>query len=65
MMFNKRKSEENEWKCEGRKIKRVQDSEESKLASVGCVWEIGERKWGGDYKRRMMMLESMIESILM
>jgi hypothetical protein len=26
---------------------------------VECVWEIGERKWGGDFRRRM------IESILM
>jgi hypothetical protein len=32
---------------------------------VGCVWGIGERKWGGDFRRRMMMFESMIESILM
>jgi hypothetical protein len=33
--------------------------------AVGCVWGIGERKWGGDFRRRMMMFESMIESILM
>jgi hypothetical protein len=32
---------------------------------VGCVWGIGEIKWGGDFRRRMMMFESMIESILM
>jgi hypothetical protein len=32
---------------------------------VGCVWGIGERKWGGDFSRRMMMFENMIESILM
>jgi hypothetical protein len=32
---------------------------------VGCIWGIGERKWGGDFSRRMMMFESMIESILM
>jgi hypothetical protein len=32
---------------------------------VGCVWGIAERKWGGDFRRRMMMFESMIESILM
>jgi hypothetical protein len=30
---------------------------------VGCVWGIGERKWGGDYKGRMMMFESRIEFI--
>jgi hypothetical protein len=30
---------------------------------VGCVWGIGERKWGGDFRRRMMMFESMIEYI--
>jgi hypothetical protein len=27
---------------------------------VGYVWGIGERKWGGDFRRRMMMFESMI-----
>jgi hypothetical protein len=27
---------------------------------VGCVWEI--REWGGDFRRKMMMFESMIES---
>jgi hypothetical protein len=33
---------------------------------VGCVWGIEERKWGGDFRRRMMMFESLIEkSILM
>jgi hypothetical protein len=29
---------------------------------MGCVWGIGDRKWGGDFRRRMMMFESMIES---
>jgi hypothetical protein len=24
---------------------------------VGSVWGIGERKWGGDSRRRMMMFE--------
>jgi hypothetical protein len=32
---------------------------------VGCVWGIGERKWGGDFRRRMMMFESMIESSIL
>jgi hypothetical protein len=32
---------------------------------VGCFWGIGERNWGGDFRRRMMMFESMIESVLM
>jgi hypothetical protein len=32
---------------------------------VECVWGIGERKWGGDCRRRMMMFVSMIERILM
>jgi hypothetical protein len=32
---------------------------------VGCGWGIGEKKWGGDFRRRMMMFESMVESILM
>jgi hypothetical protein len=32
---------------------------------MGCVWGIRERKCGGDITRRMMMSESMVESILM
>jgi hypothetical protein len=28
------------------------------------VWGIGERKWGGDFRRRIMF-ESMIERVLM
>jgi hypothetical protein len=32
---------------------------------VGCVWGIGERKWGGEFGRKMMMFESMLESVLM
>jgi hypothetical protein len=32
---------------------------------VGCVWGIGERMWGGEFGRRMMMFESMVESVLM
>jgi hypothetical protein len=31
--------------------------------AVGCVWGIGERKWGGDFRRGMMMFESMMESM--
>jgi hypothetical protein len=31
---------------------------------VGCVWGIGERMWGGEFGRRMMMFESMVESVL-
>jgi hypothetical protein len=31
--------------------------------AVGCLWGIGERKWGGDFRR--MMFESMIKSIWM
>jgi hypothetical protein len=29
---------------------------------VGCtsVWEIGDRKWGGDFRREMMMFESVL-----
>jgi hypothetical protein len=29
---------------------------------VGCVWGIGERKWEGDFRRRMMF-ESVSESV--
>jgi hypothetical protein len=32
---------------------------------VESVWGIGEKKLGGDFRRRMMMFESMIESVLM
>jgi hypothetical protein len=32
---------------------------------VGCVWRKGERKWGDNFRRRMMMFESMVENILM
>jgi hypothetical protein len=32
---------------------------------VRCVWGIGERKWGGELGRRMMMFESIVESVLM
>jgi hypothetical protein len=32
---------------------------------VGCVWGIGERLLGGEFGRRMMMFESMVESVLM
>jgi hypothetical protein len=28
---------------------------------VGCVWGMGERKWGGDFRRRAMMFDSMSE----
>jgi hypothetical protein len=27
---------------------------------VGCVWGIGERKWVGEFGRRMMMFESVL-----
>jgi hypothetical protein len=27
---------------------------------VGCFWQLGERKWGDDFRRRMMMFESII-----
>jgi hypothetical protein len=30
---------------------------------VGCVWGIGERKWGGEFGKRVMMFESMVESV--
>jgi hypothetical protein len=36
----------------GRKVKKV----------VGCVWEMGERKWEGDFRRRMMF-GSVTESV--
>jgi hypothetical protein len=41
------------------------NSEESKQSSGMCLRNIGKRKWGVNFRRRMMMFESMIESILM
>jgi hypothetical protein len=32
---------------------------------VRCVWGIRERKCGGDIRRRLMMFQSMVDSILM
>jgi hypothetical protein len=32
---------------------------------VGCIWGIGERKWEGEFGRRMIMFESMVENVLM
>jgi hypothetical protein len=32
---------------------------------VGCVYRIGGKKWGDEFSRRMMMFESMIESVFM
>jgi hypothetical protein len=32
---------------------------------VGCVSGTGEKKWGGDFRRKMMMFEDMTEIILM
>jgi hypothetical protein len=74
----KRKSEKNEWKWEERKIERVNEfkylgytfNERAHIREmvrkvVGCVRGIGERNGESDFRRRMMMFESMIESISM
>jgi hypothetical protein len=69
MVFNKRKrkNEESEWKWEESKTERVsytfneratdkaQVREVVRKANkvVGCVWGIGERKWGGECKRNI------------
>jgi hypothetical protein len=75
MVFNKRKrkSEENEWKWAGRKIERVnlqpkshgqgtheRDSGEGKQGSGMYVGNRREKV--GDFGRRMMMFESMVEN---
>jgi hypothetical protein len=74
-VFNrrKRKSEESEWKWEESKIERVSEFNERATDKaqvrevvrkankvVGCVWEIGERKWGGEFGKRTMILKSMM-----
>jgi hypothetical protein len=64
MVFNmrKRKSEENEWNWEERKSRMRHISERYIVRKankvVRCVWGIGRRKWGGDFKKRMIMFES-------
>jgi hypothetical protein len=47
--------------------KMLQTIEQFRKANkvVGCVWGIGERMWGGEFGRRMMMFESMVDSVLM
>jgi hypothetical protein len=83
VVFNmrKRKSEENEWNWEGRKIEQINEfkylgytfneratgKEIVRKANkvVRGIWGIGERKWKGDFRRRMMIFESIIENILM
>jgi hypothetical protein len=49
---------------ENRTSKQVQIHSMTKANKVvGCVWGKGERKWRGNF--RIIMFESMIESILM
>ncbi|XP_068914676.1 uncharacterized protein F23F12.8-like [Tenebrio molitor] len=57
MVFSKRKrkNEESEWKWEESKIERVSEVVRKANKVVGCVWGIGERMWGGEFGRRMMM----------
>jgi hypothetical protein len=54
-IFNERATEKAHMREIMRKAKKV----------VGCVWAIGERKWGGAFRRRMMIFGNMIESVLM
>jgi hypothetical protein len=71
MVFNKkkRKNEESEWKWEESKIERVSEfkylGHRQGASERGSEEGEGERKWRGEFGRRMMMFESMIESVLM
>jgi hypothetical protein len=77
MVFDKRKrkSEENEWNWKVNEFKylgytfneRATDKRQWRKANkvVGCVSGTGEKKWGGDFRRKMMMFEGMTEIILM
>jgi hypothetical protein len=74
MVFHKRKrkSEENDWNWDGRKIEQVNEfkylgyTKEPRRAHIReIVRKANRRKWRGDFRRRMMMFENMIESILM
>jgi hypothetical protein len=71
----KKKSEENEWNWEGRKIELGSQFKSWERATnmahireimrkankvMRCVWGIGDRKWGSDFRRRMMMFESIL-----
>ncbi|KAH0816889.1 hypothetical protein GEV33_005903 [Tenebrio molitor] len=70
MVFSKRKrkNEESEWKWEESKIERVSEFKYlgytfNERATVRA--QVRERMWGGEFGRRMMMFESMVESVLM
>jgi hypothetical protein len=54
-IFNKRATDKAQVREVVRKANKV----------VECVWGIGERKWGDKFGRRIMMFESMVESVLM
>jgi hypothetical protein len=32
---------------------------------IGAVWGIGERKFGHDFRRRVMMFDSLVKSVMM
>jgi hypothetical protein len=73
-VFNKRKrkSEENEFNCLGYTFNEratgkahMREIVRKVNVVVECVWGIGERKCGGDFRRRMMTFESKVESVLM
>jgi hypothetical protein len=54
MVFSKRK----------RKSAHIREIMRKANKVLGCIWGTGEKKWGGDFMR-MLMFESMIDSILM
>jgi hypothetical protein len=78
MVFNKRKRKRKRMSGSGkgeylgynineRATDKVHMREIERKANklVGCVWGIGQRKWESDFRRRVMMFESMVESVLM
>jgi hypothetical protein len=53
--FNERATDKTQVREVARKANKV----------VGCVWGIRETKWGGEFGRKLIMFESMVESVLM
>ncbi|KAJ3656884.1 hypothetical protein Zmor_015929 [Zophobas morio] len=43
----------------------IQEMARKANKAIGIVWGIGKRKFGHDYKRRMMMFDSLIKSVFM
>jgi hypothetical protein len=62
----KRKGRVNDLKYLGYTFnERTTDQRDSEESKQGSVWRLGGRKWVSDFRREMLMFESIIESTLM